>query len=213
MNEGLETLFEELKSQPSDINEHLQTLHDAAKSCTEQPGDPARRFPTFIELGAGRSTVGHLLALGEAGTLWTVDILGEAAYDHRSPEVLAELRKHKNWRIIVADSEVFGLMAGGVDYIFLDTSHTYNKTYGELKVWWSHLRDGGIIALHDTHPKNSEHKVMEALNDFLEDLSKHSLDKYERTEYENNNGLTVIKKIGLVDSRPVSELEFTRLAR
>lgn len=38
---------------------------------------------------------------------------------------------------------------GYVDLLFVDGGHSYADCYGDLALWYPHVRPGGIIAVHD----------------------------------------------------------------
>lgn len=35
------------------------------------------------------------------------------------------------------------------DFVFIDSSHTYEQTKAEIRLWWRKVKDGGILAGHD----------------------------------------------------------------
>lgn len=60
---------------------------------------------------------------------------------------------------------------GYFDFVFLDSSHTYEQTKAEIRLWIHKIKDGGILAGHDYDLVNSE-GVVYAVNELIreEDL-------------------------------------------
>lgn len=58
---------------------------------------------------------------------------------------------------------------GYFDFVFIDSGHTYELTKAEIRLWWRKLKDGGILAGHDTHITDVAQAVKEILDtyDFL----------------------------------------------
>ncbi len=40
---------------------------------------------------------------------------------------------------------------GLFDFVFIDSSHTYEQTKAEIRLWWRKVKDGGLLAGHDYH--------------------------------------------------------------
>lgn len=56
------------------------------------------------------------------------------------------------------------------ELLFIDTDpHTYEQTLGWMRTWVSGMKDGGIVAFHDTIPARPEIQVTEAVEAFLVD--------------------------------------------
>jgi len=200
-------MHEMLQSQPSDINEHLEVLSVLAETCT-----------SILELGTrlGTSTFSFIHGLSEQKSenkkfIYCVDpVLSPNA------NMLAKIANIANVQICFYPhlSLTFEL-AGNVDMLFIDSMHCYGVLKKELNRF--HKQVNKFIVMHDTFvdaveselvrtkqpvepisealkiPKSElEEGLQRAINEFLTENSD-SWQLYEK--YENNNGLTILKKI------------------
>ena len=105
----------------------------------------AEHMTKVIELGTrtGVSTIAWLHALEQTGGhLWSVDI------DAKPP-----IGDYPHWTFIQGDDEAADVLAQlpeQVDAVFLDTSHHFEHTLRELRLYRSRVRPGGYIVCHDT---------------------------------------------------------------
>ena len=76
-----------------------------------------------------------------------------------------------------------------IDFLFIDSAHTYDITFKELNEWVKWVRKGGIICMHDT--STSWVDCRKALEDYLADKK----DKFLKLQFENQNGFTILKKL------------------
>lgn len=131
--------YRQLIRQPSDIYEHLPTLRRAVLELG------ATRV---IELGvrSGVSTIAWLYGLEETGGhLWSVDL------ERPSGDLLRFPPHH--WTFVQGsdtDSSILAQLPDQVDIVFIDTDHTYDRTWAELTLYGARVRNGGRILLHDT---------------------------------------------------------------
>lgn len=171
----MEEILKELEVEGSDINEHLRVLYNLVVK---------GGYKECMELGVGRSTFAHLAGVEKTGgKLTSIDKAGYGAFMSRGGKYVHELPR--DWEFIEGDSVS---ISREVDYLFIDTDHTYETTMRELKHWYPLVRY--MIVMHDIVPAKSEFKVREALEDYLKG-------KDVDVEYlENNNGLAIIKKHG-----------------
>lgn len=122
----------------SDIQDHLEYLHDAVMSYEK---------PVVIELGvrSGNSTAALLRACEETGGhLWSVDI--------NPPNVPSEFFAGP-WDVALGDSVnpvVLDWLPQECDVLFVDTSHTVEQTLAELSAYMPRVKQGGIALFHDT---------------------------------------------------------------
>jgi predicted O-methyltransferase YrrM len=122
----------------SDIQDHLEYLHDAVLAYEE---------PVVIELGvrSGNSTAALLSACEETGgRLWSADI--------NPPTVPSEFFAGP-WELAMGDSvspAVLDWMPEQCDVLFVDTSHTVEQTLAELNAYMPRVKPGGIALFHDT---------------------------------------------------------------
>lgn len=177
-------IYEHLCTQPSDINEHLSTMHDLAVKLDAQ---------NIIELGVrtGVSSVAWLAALHQTGGhLWSVDV------DPAPPMVAG----HKRCTFIQGDDldpAVLGQLPELVDLVFIDTLHTFDQTVKELGAYVSRVKTGGCVVLHDIAVETFDHHVgdlagqppfpvRKAVEEFVAERD------VKVDWYEHNNGLAVI---------------------
>jgi cephalosporin hydroxylase len=175
---SLKERYESLCGDESDIHEHLATFVDLVVSMNAQK---------VIELGVrtGVSTVAWLYGLEQTGGhLWSVDIV-KSPFDA------------KGWTFILGDDlsvDVLEQLPDDADIVFIDSSHTYGHTLGELAVYSRKMRPGGRIVLHDTevqHPDSCPavpaFPVKTAIIEFCED------EGLAWTNVDNCYGLAVIE--------------------
>jgi predicted O-methyltransferase YrrM len=134
---GLQAQYRERAGLETDIRAQLPVLYAHA-----------RHAETVIELGVrGGNSTAALLAGCErgGGRLWSVDV--------EQPRVPAEWHQVPFWRLLVADdvsAEAAAFCPAGADVLFIDTSHAYDHTLAELRLYVPKVRPGGIVLLHDT---------------------------------------------------------------
>ena len=127
--------YEELCRTPSDIFLHLPRFVQLVRTMDAQH---------VIELGTrtGVSTVAWLYGLEQtAGRLTSVDV------DERP-----DIGFHEHWEFIQG-SDVDPAVVSQLDeadIVFIDTSHLYDHTLQELRIYRHLVREGGLIVLHDT---------------------------------------------------------------
>jgi hypothetical protein len=132
------------------------------------------------------------------------------SYDlYRSPSV-DECEKLKNFKFYKEDT--LDITIPKVDLLFIDTLHTYFQLTNELNLHSKNVNK--YIVLHDTtiyahidealYPTNEfsvmsnkikqgeKRGIKNALDDFL--LQNDGLNWYIHKVYENNNGLTILKR-------------------
>jgi len=130
----LAELFHAAKVVPSDINQHLQYMHDI---CVEVDA------LQVVELGvrSGLSTIAFLSAMeATGGSVWSCDI-----DQPRLPDVVSQ---HDRWSFVWGDDMEMVDEAPECDVLFIDTSHGYLHTLAELNAYSSKVAK--IILLHDT---------------------------------------------------------------
>jgi len=183
-----------LSNTPSDINEHLPTLFELAKEVS-----------SIVEMGTRHcnSTTAFLAAIADTDkTLISYDL-------YRSPSV-DECEKIKNFKFYKEDT--LNLTISNTDLLFIDTLHTYFQLTNELNLHSKNVNK--YIVLHDTaiyahidealYPVNEcsvasnkikqgeKRGIKNALDDFL--LQGDGLNWFIYKVYENNNGLTILKR-------------------
>jgi cephalosporin hydroxylase len=142
---SLEDAFRDRLSRGSDIQEYLPFLREQAAS---RPGC------TVLELGTrrGNSTLAFLAGAEAAGGhVWSCDITPA----DRDPEGMGPWRNDPRWTFTCGsdmDPAVQAQLPAKVDVLFTDTSHYYEHTLAELRVFMPRVsRWGGIALFHDTN--------------------------------------------------------------
>ena len=185
-NERLASLVDTYILTPSDINEHLQMLMDLAKG------------HDVIEFGA-RGGVSTAALLYSAKSFTSYDI---------EPRQLDHLLKLGLNFIQADDLEIPQVEC---DVLFIDTHHSYQQLWEELKRHAEGVKK--YIVMHDTvtfgyHDQDlpegktsqlpltetKKHGLVAAIHDFLHNTIDGESWKIEKI-YENNNGLTVIRRV------------------
>ena len=55
---------------------------------------------------------------------------------------------------------------GPVDMVFVDGGHSYADCYGDMALWYLHLRPGGFLAIHD-YEADMLPQIKPAVDDFV----------------------------------------------
>jgi predicted O-methyltransferase YrrM len=168
-------MLEVLMTEPSDIWEHLATLHMLTVEFN---------LKTTLELGTaeGESTIALLTAARSiGGMVHSIDInrcekaqsaiMNSGLFDYWVFSQGDDLQM--NWNL-------------NIDHLFIDTSHRYEHTLKELQKYEPLVRPGGIITLHDIV---SFPDVMLAILEYTRDRKDLRIYKFL-----HNNGLAVIFK-------------------
>lgn len=125
---------------PSDINEHLQFIHDLCVAVDAK---------TVVELGVrtGVSTAAFLTAMDvTGGAVWSCDV--------HQPRVDPWIRDHPRWEFWWGSDLDLAGDAPDCDVLFIDTSHAYQHTVDELRLYAPKARR--LILLHDTQLEQPE---------------------------------------------------------
>lgn len=77
---------------------------------------------------------------------------------------------------------------GALDFVFLDSGHTFELTKAEIRLWMRKVKDGGILAGHD-YLSEENPGVREAVNEVL-----HGYPNLHFPETEKGYGVWEIKK-------------------
>lgn len=133
--------FEFEKTEPSDIQEHLQHFVNTALRLNATK---------VIELGVrhGVSTAAWLYAAHRIdGHVWSVDTAD------------CGLNADERWTFLLGDDRdpnIVAQLPKDADIVFIDTSHHYDHTLTELDIYSQRVRPGGVIFLHDTELEHPE---------------------------------------------------------
>jgi predicted O-methyltransferase YrrM len=106
-----------------------------------------------VELGTGPAWTA--IALGLADSSRRVTSYDPVVHDHREDYLaLVAPRVRERIRFVAADGATGASdHPGGVELLFVDSTHECAATVAELQAWEPHLADGAVVALHDYgHP-------------------------------------------------------------
>lgn len=128
----------------SDVVEHLPVFHDTVVDSNAQ---------RVVELGVrtGNSTIAFLAGIAKTGGhLWSVDI-------RLMPQAFFSPLKRitQSWTFLIGDdvsAEIAERVPNEIDVLFIDSSHHYDHTLAELRLYGPRAT---TILLHDTeleHP-------------------------------------------------------------
>ena len=169
--------YEYLKQKPSDINEHLQMLHDLASECNHI---------TEFWVRTAVSTTALLAGLKPEAKLISYDLhTSKEVFDLSDQSVLEK----KNFHFCVADTRSVEIQE--TDLLFIDTWHVADCLIKELENSAPKVRK--YIAFHDTTTfgEKGETEWMKGLKYAMDEyLAKHKEWKVKKV-YTNNNWLTI----------------------
>ena len=176
----------------SDINEHLRTIHGAVLDTEAQ---------VAVELGVhrGESTVALLSGLEKTGgRLYSCDIRDWAPTRRK----VEEYGLGGHWSSDVADDLEWGkAWSRPIDVLFIDTSHVREHTEAELRLFAPHVREGGVVLLHDTVAFREG--VEGAVHAFMA-----GNDGWTCEAHENNNGLGTLRRRKATPAAPGTVCRF-----
>lgn len=159
----------------SDVKEHLHFLCKEAASA---------KFVLELGVRNGISTAALLNGVKvNGGHVWSVDKESCDVYPG-----------DPDWTFIQADScDKQTLIASGVpkelDFLFIDTEHTEERTSKELKLYVPMVKSGGKVALHDVYDMSTFPGVLSAVAEYC---NEHDL---EFRVYPKSYGLAVIEVV------------------
>lgn len=194
---SIEENYNRLCRTPLDISEHLPTLRFLASHCS-----------TIVECGVREAVSSYAFAHGlpANGKLIMVD-------PYKSHTIDSFLQKEPR-ASFVHDSDLTCPLIE-TDMLFIDTWHVYGQLKRELARWKNHVRK--YIVMHDTevdgihgetirmkydaHAQSREsgipvEEILRGLQPALHEFLQSNPEWKIATQYYNNNGLTVLMRIG-----------------
>jgi hypothetical protein len=189
----IELIYEEQCKISSDINEHLPTLLKYGKECDH-----------ITEMGVRWVSSTWPLLMSNPKKMISYDIVKNQKIND-----VVEIANKYGIDYTFIESDVLNIEIEKTDLLFIDTLHTYNQLTQELNLHSN--KSSKYIILHDTtsfglvdeeiyeHASNdiknkstNKNGLWNAVLDFLETENGSKWLLYEK--YENNNGLTVLKR-------------------
>lgn len=151
---------------------------------------------TIVEIGAGRSTFALVAAanrIGESSNVTSIDLGGRDTLNRVTGG--EELMKKEGRLFLFQESSLTVRWGTPIDFLFLDSEHTYDLTVAEIDKWFPLVRRGGVIMCHDTgHEGEDKQGAVQALKEFME--SKEGK-KYRRVDLMDTKiiGMSILIKI------------------
>lgn len=180
----LEEKYISLVNTPSDINEHLPTLMEYSSRCNH-----------VTEMGVRGVVSTYGLMMGKPNTLKSYDIVPIELHgiDRNN---LIELGRSNGVNFEFIQANVLHIEIEETDFLFIDTYHTYNQLRDELKLHSKNVKK--YLGFHDTTTfgevgEGGTKGLWSAIIEFLQESPEWILEK----RYENNNGLTILKRISV----------------
>jgi hypothetical protein len=177
----------------SDINEHLPTLYRYAQECSH-----------ITEMGVRWVSSTWAFLLSSPKTLISYDIV-----KHENINEVISISKEYNINFVFIEQDVLKVEIENTDLLFIDTLHTYQQLLSEL--YLHSTKVSKYIILHDTisfgrvdeilynhtseiikNTSTIKSGLMTAIDEFL--ISEKGSFWEIHEHYENNNGLTILKR-------------------
>lgn len=181
------------KSTPSDINEHLPTLLKYSQECKH-----------VTEMGVRTAVSSWALLYSNPDKMVSYDV-----GFNPNVENLINIANESNMNFHFIMKDVLTVEIENTDLLLIDTWHTYNQLTSELQLHSNNVNK--YIILHDTvsyglidespydgishivkHVTKEKEGLINAIHDFL--LTEKGNNWEIHDVYENNNGLTVLKR-------------------
>jgi len=189
----IELIYKEQCNISSDINEHLPTLLKYGKECDH-----------ITEMGVRWVSSTWPLLMSNPKKMISYDIVKNQKIND-----VVEIANKYGIDYTFIESDVLNIEIEKTDLLFIDTLHTYNQLIQELNLHSN--KSSKYIILHDTtsfglvdeeiyehasddikNKSTNKNGLWNAVLDFLETENGSKWLIYEK--YENNNGLTVLKR-------------------
>ena len=180
--EVLENIYNKRCSIPSDINEHLPTLKKYAEECDH-----------ITEMGVRWVVSTFAFMMGKPKKLISIDIDPVEKHGIQTIDLIS-LAKTAGVEFEFVLGDTTEIEIEETDFLFIDTLHTYTQLKKELALHPSKVKK--YIGFHDTttFAKVGEYKevgLWPAIEEFLSSNPEWVIAE----KFENNNGLTILKRI------------------
>lgn len=178
----IESKFLELCNTPSDINEHLENLFLLSKRCD-----------TITEFGVRNVVSSYAFAHARPKKLTCVDI-----YKSDNVDIFLQQCSDENINAEFIHNSTLDIEIEPVDMLFIDTLHTFDQLTKELERHHENVKK--YIVMHDTitfgfrdeiETTSTNNGLVPALQNFLNNHPEWVVAQV----FENNNGLTILKRI------------------
>jgi hypothetical protein len=187
--------FNEKKSNPSDINEHLETLKKYTAECE-----------TVVEMGVRWVVSTWAFMAGLPKKITSIDIVSPNSYNNHLDDVY-KLSKLNGIDFQFKQEDTLSNNIEECDLLFIDTWHDYLQLKKEL--FRHHKKVKKYIILHDTvlfgfknepfyerlEENSGDDNLPKGLIPAINEFCYHNPEWYIHERFSNNNGLTILKKI------------------
>ncbi len=180
--EVLENIYNKRCETPSDINEHLPTLKKYAEECDH-----------ITEMGVRWVVSTFAFMMGKPKKLISIDINPVEKHGIQTIDLIS-LAKTAGVEFEFVLGDTTEIEIEETDFLFIDTLHTYTQLKKELALHPSKVKK--YIGFHDTTTFAQVGEYKEAgLWPAIEEFLSSNPEWVIAEKFENNNGLTILKKI------------------
>lgn len=173
---NLENKINEISNSGSDIHEHIKTLIRYGSECQH-----------ITEMGVRWIVSTWAFVYSSPKKLISYDIEDPSFWGANINDVY-DICKNKNIDYSFIKTDVRKIEIEETELLFIDTLHTYDQLSCELSLHGN--KSNKYIIFHDT--TTFAHELWPAIEQFV---SKNSNVWRIHEKYENNNGLTILKRI------------------
>ncbi len=134
------------------------------KKIAAQLPDPCRLVECGVANGdSAEFMIKELLRIGKKFTFYLVDNMDYGGMNQLNDLWKRLAQYHENIIIVPLSSLDASCKFNDhyFDFVFLDSSHTYEQTKAEIRLWFRKVIDGGVLAGHDY----SQNDVRNAVNE------------------------------------------------
>lgn len=144
----------------------------------------------IVEIGVGHSTTPLILAAARnGGKLFSTDI----GIKHEL--LVKEYANLWTWKGGIDSVEMGKLWnvdeQGYIDFLYLDSSHTYEATTKELETWMPHMKIGGWFVCHDV--ATGVNSVFRAISEYIIKVNDVNIE-YHHYPYAYGFGILIRRK-------------------
>jgi hypothetical protein len=130
-----------------------------------------------VEIGVGSGCFSrHLLENSKLFLLfsidpWSMEYPGFLSKEHAQAcynATCSALAKFSHRSVVVrqaAELFVENIDDNSIDFVYIDSSHTYQETSLQMKLWWPKIKSGGILSGHDY---SNTPQIQQAVIEFCE---------------------------------------------
>lgn len=113
----------------------------------------------------------------------------QSRFDHAFQDTLNKVKPFSNRVKILKMTTIQAaeyIEDGSLDFIFIDSDHSYTGVMNDLTCWVSKVRKGGLISGHDWKNGNTNQDVARAVCDFFHCKEKDIELSYNNTWFKRN---------------------------